>query len=367
MKTVYTPQDGLNYEFQLRWNQAFFPSSNLGFKDAKEFPHKPYDLFDKYHKFEDNMNSTWHPKVNMGAAVAGDGLLTDHGESHVKSVIIHAKEISNVSLLNGYEIFLLLAAIHFHDIGNMSGRDQHEKKIADIMEKMGDALPLDTAEKGLVSEIATAHGGYVSEDQSNKDTIRNISSDDHYGGVVIRPKSLAAILRFADEVSDDLYRSNPNGVHERSDNSIFHAFSSSLEPISIIGETISFHFRIPYDLTQKTFEKGSEKFYLYDEIIDRMTKCMRELEYCKKYANGLIKITTIDVKIDFLDKNSQFQTIKNAGDSFRLTIHGYPNPKTSKLTDYLDAGDEIINKNKALKYVSGESLARAIRTEVKDD
>ena len=106
------------------------------------------------------MNKHQHLYVNLGAAIEGDGLLTDHGIDHVRSVIAHAKDVLvNPMQLTGYEIYLLLISIHFHDVGNIQGREQHEEKIAEIIEGMGEILPLDTAEKGFVTSIATAHGG----------------------------------------------------------------------------------------------------------------------------------------------------------------------------------------------------------------
>ena len=189
--------------------------------------------------------------------------MTDHGVEHVKSVIAHARDIlANPMQLTGYELYLLLISIHFHDVGNILGRDQHEERIACIIEKMGNSLLLDTAEKNFITAIATAHGGYVDGD---KDTIRTINMDTIYDGVQIRCKPLAAILRFADEISDDFRRTEFQNVSIPRENQIYHAYSKVLDPVSIIGETMKLHFRIPYDMTQEKMEKGDHKIYLYDD------------------------------------------------------------------------------------------------------
>lgn len=357
----YNAMDGLNFALQDRWN-AVRSTSSENYNSEKQFPNKNGDILEQYHQFEEYMNINWHPNVNLGAAVAGDQLLTDHGVAHVRSVILHAKDIiADTTKLNGYELFLLLMAIHFHDLGNISGREYHERKIAEIIEQMDDRLPLDTSEKEFIAAIAIAHGGYLPEDKENKDTIRNVPSDTYYDGVPIRPKALAAILRFADEISDDLRRSDFTGITIPHENEIYHEFSKALEPISIVGETIVFRFRIPYEMTQKELGKGNSERLLYDEILDRMAKCMRELEYCKKYANGLIKLSTIDVAIDILSEKSKFQVIKNAGDSFRLTLHGYPNHNSSKLVDYLEPKDPLRDSISPLKYQNGDLLRTAIQ------
>ncbi len=356
----YSPMDGLNYILQCRWEAALSTANASGIE--REFPNGKGSILDLYHKFEEEMNLNWHPNVNLGAAVSDHQLLTDHGVEHVKSVISHAKDIlSDMKRLNGYEIYLLLVSIHFHDVGNIYGREQHEQQIAKIIDEMGNALPLDTSEKEIVTSIATAHGGFVDEHTRNKDTIRQASSDTYYDGISIHPKVLASILRFADEISDDLNRSNFNGIAIPHQNEVYHQYSKALTPVSILGDTIRFKFRIPYDLTQKKIGKGNEEVFLYDEILERMSKCMRELEYCRKYANGLIRPTTLDVSIDVLNPKSSFQIIRGMGDAFRLTLHGYPNKNTSGLTDYLDMDDDSTGSIKSLKYENGESLCSAIK------
>ena len=357
----YSSMDGLNYILQCRWNAAL-SITNVSDVKEREFPNGKGNILDLYHKFEEEMNHKWHPNVNLGAAVSGDKLLTDHGVEHVKSVISHAKDIlADIERLNGYEIYLLLVSIHFHDLGNISGREQHEQKIAEIIDGMGNGLPLDTSEKELVTSIATAHGGYIDKCTRNKDTIRQVSSDTYYDGISIRPKALASILRFADEISDDLNRSDFNGIKIPHENEVYHEYSKALTPVSILGDTIRFKFRIAYDLTQKKIGKGNEEVFLYDEILERMSKCMRELEYCRKYANGLIRPTTLDITIDVLKEGSSFQIIRDMGDSFRLTLHGYPNKNISGLTDYLDMDDDSTGSIKSLKYEDGDSLCSAIK------
>lgn len=357
----YGSMDGLNFVLQSRWNAALSTTDTSGITE-REFPNGKGNILDLYHKFEEEMNRKWHPNVNLGAAISGDQLLTDHGIKHVKSVISHAKDIlTDVERLNGYEIFLLLVSIHFHDLGNIFGREQHEQEIAKIIDRMGNDLPLDTAEKELVTSIATAHGGFVDKQARNKDTIRQVSSDSYYDGISIHPKVLASILRFADEISDDLNRSDFNGIEIPHENEVYHEYSKALTPVSILGDTIRFKFRIPYDLAQRKIGKGNDEVFLYDEILERMSKCMRELEYCRKYANGLIRPTTLDITIDVLKEKSTFQIIRDMGDSFRLTLHGYPNKNTSGLTDYLDMDDDLTGSPKNLKYSDGDSLCSAIK------
>lgn len=356
--TYYNSMDGLNLVLQERWLVASSPDSQ---DHTQQFPSQKRNYLELYHNFEVTMNKKYHPNVNLGAAVSGEQLLTDHGVDHVKSVICHAKDIiSDVNKLNGYEIFLLLFSIHFHDLGNISGREDHEQKIADIMDKLGSELPLDAGEKQLVASIATAHGGFSDKKTRNKDTIKDVIADDTFSNMPVNSKALAAILRFSDELSDDLTRSDFSGIEIPHENEAYHEYSKALQPVSIRGDTIRFTFRIPYELTQKKVGKGDSEVFLYDEILDRMAKCMRELEYCRQYANGLIHLTTADVTISVLQKGSSFQVIKNMGDHFRLTLQGYPKKSTFGISDYLVTESTSSHGAKNLKYENGDSLRSAI-------
>ena len=353
----YKKSDGLKYVLQCKCKEINANTDKPDETTEKQFPSKDIDWTEQFFRFEEYMNDKWHKNVNLGAALSGDGLLTDHGVQHISSVIRHAYEILvDPMQLTGYEIFLLLISIHFHDLGNISGRLDHEKKIVDIIEEMGTLLPLDVAEKIFVTAIATAHGGYIDGD---KDTIRAINVDKQYDGVNIRCQLLAAILRFADEISDDLYRADFKGIDVPEKNEVYIEYSRSLVPITINGETLKYTFYVQHELTQKKIRKGKEEVYLYDEILDRTTKCMRELEYCKKYAYNFIQLTTMDVTINFLYPKSSLKIRETL--AYRLTLHGYPDEKNTTITNYLDKFGNLTDGNSDLKYKNGEEVRNAMK------
>lgn len=345
----YKKQDGLKYTLQCRNN------GSSSFEDGREFPKPSFDYTKTFYNIEEFLNTKYHPNVNLGSAISGDGLLTDHGVAHVQDVIRHARDIiTDVNQLTGYEIYILLLAIHFHDVGNINGRKDHEKKIADIIDELDDKLPLSIPEKQFIFDIATAHGGYF--EGNDKDTIKHITADDVYANVKIRPKILAAILRFADEISDDFTRSDvPVDIPKA--NEIYHEYSKTLDPISVIGDTIRFHYRIPISMTRIKIGKNNGEEFLYDEILERLAKCMRELEYCKKYSNGLIKPNSLSVAIDFIE-DSSFRIKQGAGDSFKLSLQGYPDSSIHKLSTYMEVQNDLLHSTKPLKYKDGKELSQ---------
>ena len=114
--SIYKEKDGLRYDMEQIWESG----------SSDQFPRNITKLVENYKYIEDYMNEHCHPNATVGAAVNDDGLLTDHGPDHVRMVTQNAKQlIGDLSLrkLNGYEIYLLLLAIHFHDVGNCLGRE----------------------------------------------------------------------------------------------------------------------------------------------------------------------------------------------------------------------------------------------------
>ena len=96
----------------------------------KSFPENGTDYFDRYSRIAAYLNENVHPNVNQGATAMGDGWLTDHGPKHIATVIRRASDLlCGDSFLTPYESYILLLSIHFHDVGNVFGREKHEKKI----------------------------------------------------------------------------------------------------------------------------------------------------------------------------------------------------------------------------------------------
>lgn len=314
---IYHEIDGLKYimeQKEIAKTQGQFPS---------HVPQGSTSYTQIFDNIEKMMNSTVHKHVVAGAASAGDGMLNDHGEDHISMVEERAYMIlgERVDDLNGYEIFFLLLSIHFHDVGNLLGRDAHEEKIDEIFNTLGKQFPLDKTAQRLIRDIATSHGGNYN---GNKDTISYVQEVTHIDGIKIRASLLASILRYADEIADDKNRASSfiaavGSIPEK--NKVFHEYSLSLEPPIVNGDTLNLQYYIPNKFVTEKISKNDTEVYLYDEILLRVQKCLCELEYCKKYSQGFIHISCISVSISVLSENGLKELYK---DSFRLRLGGYP-------------------------------------------
>ena len=271
-------------------------------------PHKPsatlrpnpdVDYFQRFAAFDQHMNAHIHDAVNTGAAVSGSGWLTDHGPRHVATVIRRIGDLTHCDgqcVLSPYESYLLLLAAHIHDVGNVTGRQDHEKHAKDVLFQMESAyVGTDTVEKRMIYDIAMAHGGRTRPDGS-KDTIRALPHDR-------RTKMLAAILRFADELSDDNTRTNSFIIQQvdavAPGSSVYHMYANRLSPPQIDHESASvkLEFELLEEHLTSRYNRNGTQVYLLDEIFTRTLKTHREQVYCARFMNPTIVSDRVDVRI----------------------------------------------------------------------
>lgn len=329
--------------------------------------HSSHPYHKRYQSLSDKLHADFHNNVLAGQMIVDGGLLTDHGSSHIKTVIARAglllSDESNTFELSPYEIYILLVAIHFHDMGNILGREGHEKRIDELMEHVESHLG-DSAEKRCIRDIATAHGGRIGK---NKDTFAYLSQQEPIESCDVRSRLLAGILRFADELADDKDRANrilqrlgiiPDGSE------IFHKYASCLQSVMIRPESksVDLHFIVNInDFTRKfgkinSVTKRVSKVFLLDEILERTLKTHLERSYCNRVMAPFVDIKTIKVEISCTKKrqgiDEELPTI-----SYRLEEKGYPTEPEDGIYS-LDNG--LANWHGTKKRINGKTFANHI-------
>ena len=245
--------------------------------------------------------------------------------------------------IDAYEGFLLLCAIQVHDVGNVFGREEHEKKCREILQRQGSLILPDNPEIMEISRIAMVHGGAYGDD---RDTISALLPNTGLKARTIKPRFLAALLRFADELADDSTRADQealdNGLMPQWSR-IYHEYSRSLHSVSVdrpengpIG--VSLFYEFSDELATQTLEKNGKDKLLLDEIYDRTIKMERERRYCMRFLRPNISVDEIRVKITI--QNSR-NLIKNDVITYTLAEVGYPDtPVSGRIKDF---GEEIRN------------------------
>jgi hypothetical protein len=288
-----------------------------------EFP-MGFDYRVRFRHLANSLNNQVHPSVTPGANVAGQNFLTDHGPDHISAVIRRASDLLETAesdFLTCYEKYLLLAAIHVHDVGNMYGRQDHELLAEQVMKRLGPLFGPDEVEKRAIFKIAQAHGG---QQDGSKDKISDLQQEEYILNQRVHPRVLAALLRFADELADDRSRASRFLMEEGKipeSSLIYHKYAYALQSVSVANDSVNLNFALAPDDATLTIKKDKKPIYLLDEIYRRTIKMHCERIYCMRFLRPNIDIDRIDVTIQVFGHGYSEEL---ANFSYRLVEVGYP-------------------------------------------
>jgi hypothetical protein len=334
-------------------------------KVQSEQPFLQADLFTRYEACLSFLRANIYPSIDAGLAALSqeDGIFTLHGPDHFDEVVRYAGLLLNVQddvtvNLSAYEIFALLVAIRIHDAGNMYGREHHERRAYQILASMGSAVFKDQFEIRNIAGIAGAHGGVTPD--GSKDTISQLRERETYGVVELRPRLIAAVVRFADEICENRTRAAEVLLDTNSlpaHNEVFHKYASVIK--SVVPEPKERRVRIAYDLfvedVLRKWGKGKinssvQKVYLLEEIFSRLEKMFREREYCRRFMREVCDIEHVNATIEIHETpTTEFWSPQESlvrRWAVRSELDGYP------------SGGISISR---VLGVTGKSLARELR------
>lgn len=313
-----------------------------------ELPQMNADYFSQYQQLLNVFRTQYYPKVDAGLAANSHepGLFTAHDSEHFDEVVLHAGELVNAesslkgemtsaaSELNAYELYILLVAIRVHDVGNIYGREDHEKKCFQILREIGGAAGLDDREKKAIANIAQAHGGRTS--LQSKDTIGQLDVKLLANSVSYRPRLLAGIVRIADEICENKRRAATVLLRQGKlpkHNEIYHQYADSLSGNRWVASDRSLHLTFEPKLSEVEKPWGCEErtdtsnnsvseAYLLDEIFARLEKMDLERRYCNMFTREIFTIDAIKITIIIVsdDDHDPISTIPVP----ELSDRGYP-------------------------------------------
>jgi hypothetical protein len=271
------------------------------------------DLFGRYKAVKTYLEKEYYPWIQASCPY-----FTDHGEVHVNGVIESASELlsnrlnpDKENVLKSIEIFEILCGIIWHDIGNAIGRVDHAKKIEEISNKVKElAFPNVTIHRHVV-EIGQAHAGKSGLQQPEFES--NVALSKNF---VVHPRAYAAIVRFADEISENRNRISHSlliGGKIPEENRIFWEYANCISA-SIADSPRSrviISYEIGKDVIIKEFPfegklyrghrvtKTKKPFIYY--LISRLEKANNERIYCNLNFGGYSFISNIEARFIILD------------------------------------------------------------------
>ena len=314
------------------------PSSDFPqFSSAYEANSKPF--CERYDLLKTKLGDK-HDNVEIGALLASakkgvpyDSLvyLNQHGKGHIEVVMNRAAKLVDIiqdpHRLTGFELFLLCCAIQIHDIGNISGRENHTVSFrSEFFRIAPECFITEPGLKEMIFSIACVHGGIIKGDN---DTISQLYRKATLLDQDVRPQLLAAILRFADELADDCTRAKELDEMP-GDSKIFHAYSKTLHTVSIKRNEYNdaYHVYLCYYLsqeeaTQRYKRRNKKEISLIEEILNRMEKTECERRYCVRFLLPHIVITEVKVDIGVQFPNE----ISLRNHVYTLSESGYPSAR----------------------------------------
>lgn len=329
----------------------------------EKLPVRTVQYWDRYAHLVSSLREHVYPHINAGLACLSKspGIYTDHGESHFDEVVRYAGLLLNNPVndkphgLTPYEFYLLLCAIRLHDAGNIDGREQHEKRVSSILARYGGSIALDTPEADLISKIAEAHGGVSMS--GDKDTIITLPDNAVVGATICRPRHVAALVRFADEICEHRARSASHHISAGTlpdENKLYHYYATSIAgavpdrsaKTFRLSLQIKTEYLIEQYITPKKSDGTQDQLYLIDEVLNRLIKLDRERSYCNQFLDPEQQTRQIEIEIRLLKSLLVGGVQANVEvQKFELkipTLQGYPDASNGWQSSYPElAGDKL--------------------------
>lgn len=223
--------------------------------------------------------------------------LTDHSAAHIANVQ------ENVAMLigndgkrcyNGVELYFLALSILFHDVGNINGRENHNKKVTDIYNLVRNRNSHFNQERRLVLQAVGAHCGKSSK--GDKDTLNELTENCDLFSHPLRLRELASVLRFADELAEGPQRTSDYMIDNCKidwNSRIYHEYAQITRPYIDRGGS---RIVVTYDIDCSQCESLQQLLrFSYKRVI----KLDVERRYCKYYAPILDVFKRTDVSYEF--------------------------------------------------------------------
>ena len=220
--------------------------------------------------------------------------LTDHGPDHIRNVLDNVDRLLGVdgNHFTAMELYLLGLCVLLHDVGNLDGRDGHNKRIAEYYSRArSGSVQQNAPEKRLVVAAAQAHSGR-SEDGS-LDTLADVPDVEYLNGERVRLQEIATVVRFADELAEGPQRTSLFLLEKgrfSDDSEKYHRYASVTQiAIDRRLRRISLSYVVHMDALGEGRSKQMEELRrLLEYIGKRINKLDEERKYARYYCPELL-------------------------------------------------------------------------------
>jgi hypothetical protein len=284
-------------------------------KERAQHSENAESLLQQYTQTKDYLIDEFYPWVQANCPY-----YTDHGEQHVKAVISQASRLLENQLrnlesgdLNELDVYILCTGILWHDVGMVANREDHEKLSTEISERVKELAFPTTGIKRAVDDVIKGHRKDNGLDIPSSYEMYELNNE-HYK---IYPKALAAVLRFADEISETQGRVSSSEFIRGSvpeESKIFWRYAETIQACSpdLNGKQIYLNIEVPLHRAIETYpcpdpfvdRADDGEISLIEYIICRLEKMVNELAYCERYFNRYVEVREVKASLSVLDKSN---------------------------------------------------------------
>jgi hypothetical protein len=257
----------------------------------------------KYEIMADFLNKKYYPYIQATCP-----FYTDHGSGHIASVTWAASKLLGRKLERGannltvFDIYVLLTAIIWHDAGMVVKRAGHEIAVQKLLEEFSNIAFDNAHEQRLVQLLITAHsGGSV--------PLNKVESSADYHTYTVHARALAAVLRFADEISENASRISVPLLQQGvipPEQQIFWYYAKSIQASRPDLERERIVLTVGLDCEEAVREflvphaGNAQKQPLLEYLIARIQKINNERAYCGPHFARYASIQTVEVRLSLL-------------------------------------------------------------------
>ncbi|MCX7044372.1 MAG: hypothetical protein NTX50_02655 [Candidatus Sumerlaeota bacterium] len=221
---------------------------------------------------------------------------TDHGQRHVQSIIQAASTLTgsarlpqSMSCWDEYHIYCLLTSILWHDIGMVLERSNHAENSVKAMEAVRECLLPDTTVFNTVSDIVKAHSGQ--QGLRIPKPSQDITCPVTMATFILKPKAIAAALRFADEISETRHRISTALLDSvPAEHRLYWEYANCIEacrPDSARNRVVlTMEMDIQKAITSYYDPAVKKEIQLIEYAILRLQKLNEERAYCNDWFEG---------------------------------------------------------------------------------
>ncbi|MCP4604861.1 MAG: hypothetical protein GY847_30800 [Proteobacteria bacterium] len=242
----------------------------------------------------------------------------DHGPKHIQRVLEYLDKLvagDPLTKLTDIELFILLCAAVFHDIGMIRGRKGHQREAQHFLGLAGYDFAIEDYVRDFIGQVLATH----SSKEKIGEEFKGYDHEEELAGETIRLRYLAALLRLADELDEDFRRAKNRVFYNAripEGSVIYWLINRKIQSVALKRDDQCIEVMVNYDNADierlYPFELG-HKVNVIAAIYHKMEKLNREVQYCMRFMEDGVSFR--ELKVTFRKKSSKRKRITIVFDS----------------------------------------------------